>query len=155
MTRLTLTTEGDHHLVVIRRFSAPPERLYRAHLDCELIQQWMLGPEGWSMPRCSCDARPGGTFRYEWVGDDGNGFHITGEFLELEPFRRILHVERMHMPNPTPENRIETTFESDGEGGTVLTARMNLPDADTRAAMLESGMEEGMEASYVRLEELA
>lgn len=53
--------------------------------------------------------------------------------------------------NPTPDNRVETTFDADGEG-TLMTIRMMLPDAQTRAAMLSSGMEHGMEASYARLE---
>ncbi|PRQ09533.1 hypothetical protein ENSA7_07750 [Enhygromyxa salina] len=56
------------------------------------------------------------------------------------------------MPDPTPDNRVETTFHAD-EGGTLMVMRMNLPDQATRAAMLESGMEHGMEASYVRLEQ--
>jgi hypothetical protein len=47
---------------------------------------------------------------------------------------------------------VETTFAPDGDGGTLMTIRMTLPDAATRAAMLATGMEEGMEASYVRLE---
>jgi uncharacterized protein YndB with AHSA1/START domain len=57
----------------------------------------------------------------------------------------------MHLPEPTPDNRVETRFEADG-GGTLLVMRMTLPDAETRAAMLKTGMEHGMEASYARLE---
>ena len=69
----------------------------------------------------------------------------------MVPFSRVVHIERMHMPDPTPDNRIETRFDPDGKG-TVLTMRMTLPNAETRAAMLATGMEHGMEASYVRLE---
>ncbi len=58
----------------------------------------------------------------------------------------------MHVPDPTPDNHIETTFEPDGSGGTVMTMRMTLPDAETRRQMLAMGMEHGMEARYVRLE---
>ena len=83
--------------------------------------------------------------------DRWKGFYLTGEFLQLEPYRRIVHVERMYLPDPTPDNHIETRFEVDG-GGTLMTMRMRLPDAQTRAAMLATGMEHGMEASYVRLE---
>ena len=67
------------------------------------------------------------------------------------PFSRIVHVERMFLPDPTPDNHVETSFVPDG-AGTLMTMRMTLPDAETRAAMLASGMEHGMEASYVRLE---
>jgi len=153
MSKLSLKTEGDRHVVVTRRFAASPEAVYRAHTEPALIQRWMLGPEGWGMPVCICEARPGGRIRYEWANGKGGGFHLTGEFIELVPFRRIVHVERMHLPDPTPDNHSETRFAPDGTG-TLMTMRMTLPDAQTRAAMLATGMEHGMEASYVRLEAL-
>lgn len=153
MSKLTLRTEGETHVVVTRRFAASPEAVYRAHTEPALIRKWMLGPDGWTMPVCICEARPGGKMRFEWTDGNGNGFYLTGECLELEPFSRIVHVERMHLPDPTPDNHVETRFETDGTG-TLMTMRMTLPNAETRAAMLATGMEHGMEASYVRLEGL-
>ncbi|SRR5579864_1446079 len=151
MSKITLTTEGDRHIVVTRRFAAPPEAVYRAHTEPKLLQKWLSGPEGWTMPACISEARPNGKIRFEWTNGKGGGFYLTGEYLELEPFSRIVHVERMHLPDPTPDNHVETIFQADGTG-TLLTLRMTLPDAETRAAMLKTGMEHGMEASYVRLE---
>ena len=153
MAKMTIKTEGDRFVVMTRRFAASPEAVYRAHTEPRLIQQWMLGPEGWTMPVCINEARRGGKIRYEWALPGGGGFYLTGEYLELEPYSRIVHVERMHLPDPTPDNHVETRFEADG-GGTLMTMRMTLPDAETRARMLASGMEHGMEASYVRLEGL-
>lgn len=151
MSKLTLKTEGDRHVVVTRQFAAPPEAVYRAHTEPDLLQKWLLGPEGWSMPVCISEPRPGGRIRFEWSDRQGNGFYLTGEYVELQPFSRIVHIERMHLPDPTPDNHVETTFEADG-GGTLLTLRMTLPDEKTRAAMLATGMESGMEASYARLD---
>jgi uncharacterized protein YndB with AHSA1/START domain len=151
MRKLTLKTEGDTHVVVTRRFAAPPEAVYRAHTEPALIKKWLLGPDGWSMPVCISEARPGGKIRYEWVNGQGGGFYLTGEYLELEPYCSIVHVERMYLPDATPDNRVETRFDPGG-AGTLLTLRMTLPDGETRAAMLATGMEHGMEASYVRLE---
>jgi uncharacterized protein YndB with AHSA1/START domain len=151
MSKLTLETEGDQYVVVTRRFAAPPDAVYRAHTDPKLVQKWMLGPEGWTMPVCICEAIPQGKIRYEWSNGKGGGFYLTGEFIELEPGRRIVHVERMHLPDVTPDNHIETTFEPDATG-TLLTMRMTLPNVETRTRMLSSGMERGMEASYMRLE---
>jgi uncharacterized protein YndB with AHSA1/START domain len=151
MNRLTLKTEGDRHIVVTRRFAAPPEAVYRAHTDPKLLQKWLLGPEGWTMPVCISEARPGGKMRYEWANSKGHGFYLTGEYLELEPFRRIVHVERMFLPDRTPDNHVETTFEPDGDG-TLMTIRMTVPDEKTRSEMLATNMEHGMEASYARLE---
>jgi len=153
MSKMTLNTEGDRHVVVTRRFAGAPELVYRAHTEPALIQRWLLGPAGWTMPVCVNEARSGGKIRYEWTDGKGGGFYLTGEYVELVPFRKIVHVERMHLPAPTPDNLIETTFEKDG-AGTLMTMRMTLPDSETRAAMLATGMEHGMEASYVRLEAL-
>ncbi|HEX4783441.1 MAG TPA: SRPBCC domain-containing protein [Candidatus Sulfotelmatobacter sp.] len=152
MSKMTLKTEGDTHVVVTRHFDAPPEAVYRAHTDPKLLQKWLLGPEGWTMPVCINEARPGGKIRYEWTNGKA-GFYLTGEFVELEPFSRIVHVERMHLPDPTRDNHIETRFTPDGTG-TLMTMRMTLPDSKTRSMMLASGMEHGMEASYVRLESM-
>ena len=151
MSKLTLKTEGDTHVVVTRRFAAPPEKVYRAHTEPELLKKWLLGPEGWTMPVCINDARPGGKIRYEWSDGKGGGFYLTGEFIALEPYSRIEHVERMHLPDPTPDNHVETRFAPDGQG-TLMTMRMTLPDAATREAMLATGMEDGMEESYRRME---
>jgi len=154
MSKMTLETEGDRAVVVKRHFEAPPEAVYRAHLDPELLQQWLLGPEGWTMPVCINEAKPGGKIRYEWSNGKGRGFYLTGEIVELDPPHRIVHVERMHLPEATPDNHVVSTFTADGSG-TLMTMRMTLPDAATRKAMLSTGMEHGMEASYVRLERLS
>jgi len=153
MSKMTLRTEGDRFVVVTRRFAAPPKAVYRAHTEPKLLQKWLLGPDGWRMRVCICEARPGGKLHYEWENDKGGSFSITGEFIELVPFSRIVHVERMHLPETTPDNHVETRFDADG-AGSLLTLRMTLPDAKARAAMLSTNMEHGMEASYVRLETL-
>jgi uncharacterized protein YndB with AHSA1/START domain len=154
MSKMILKTEGDVNIVVTRRFNAPPEAVYRAYTEPALLQKWMLGPEGWTMPVCRSDLRAGGKIRYEWSNGTGRGFYLTGEFVELTPFSRIVHIERMHMPDPTPDNRVVTTFEPDGSG-TLMTMRMTLPNAETRTAMLATGMEHGMEDSYARLERVS
>ena len=153
MSKITLKTEGDRHVVVTRKFAASPEAVYRAHTDSKLMQKWMLGPDGWTMPVCINEAKPGGKMRFEWTDGKGNGFYLTGEYVALEPYSRIVHVERMHLPDPTPDSHVETRFDADGSG-TLMTMRMTLPDEKTRAAMLATGMEHGMEASYVRMEGL-
>jgi uncharacterized protein YndB with AHSA1/START domain len=151
MSKLQLKTEGDKYVVITRRFAAPPDAVYKAHVDPKLLQQWLLGPDGWTMPVCIFENKPGGKIRYEWTNDEGQGFFLTGEILELEANRRIVHVERMHLPDPTPDNHVVTTFAADG-AGTLMTMRMTLPDAATREGMLATGMDRGMEDSYARLE---
>jgi uncharacterized protein YndB with AHSA1/START domain len=151
MSKLTLRTEGETHIVVTRRFNATPEAVFRAHTEVDLIKQWLLGPDGWTMPVCINEPRPGGQIRYEWSDGAGNGFYLTGEFVEVVPFTKLVHVERMHLPDPTPDNHVETQFRPDG-AGTIMTMRMTVPDEATRSAMLATGMADGMEESYARLD---
>jgi uncharacterized protein YndB with AHSA1/START domain len=151
--KLTLETEGDRYVIVKRQFAAPPETVYRAFTEPALIQKWLLGPDGWTMPVCICDPRPNGLMRYEWSNGKGHSFYLTGEFVEVQPYSRTVHIERMYLPDPTPDSHIETLFEPEG-AGTLMTMRMTLPDAKTRSEMLATGMERGMEASYVRLESM-
>jgi uncharacterized protein YndB with AHSA1/START domain len=150
---MTLKTEGDRYVVVTRRFAASPEAVYRALTEPALLQKWCLGPAGWTMPVCINEAWPGGKIRWEWANAKGGGFYLTGEYVELLPFSRIVHVERMHLPDPTPDNYVVNQLVADGDG-TLMTMRMTLPDEATRAQMLSTGMEKGMEASYVRLDAL-
>lgn len=144
---------GDTQVIVTRRFAAPPARLWAAHTDPALMARWMTGPDGWVMTDCRIDARPGGTMRCDWAPEGGGegAFHLTAEFVTVEPYSRIVHIERMFLPDPTPDNHVETSFKAEGTG-TLLTMIMSLPDAATREMMLATGMEEGMGASYDRLE---
>ncbi|HEY2469437.1 MAG TPA: SRPBCC domain-containing protein [Terracidiphilus sp.] len=152
MSKLTLKTEGETRIIATRHFAASPEAVYRAHTDPKLVEKWLLGPDGWTMPVCQMDTKPGGNFRYEWSNAaKGQSFYETGEYLTLEPCSRIVHVGRMFLPDRTPDNHVETRFDADGSG-TLMTMRMTLPDEKTRSMMLSTGMEHGMEASYVRLE---
>jgi len=148
---LKLTLASETEAIIERRFNAPRELVFRAHVEPKLIQKWLLGPPGWTMPVCINEARPGGNIRYEWANGEGAGFYLTGEYLELVPNERIVHVERMFLPEATPDNRVVSTFKSDGSG-TLLTMSMSVASAETLKAMLATGMTDGMEMSYSNLE---
>lgn len=98
---LHLGTNGDSGAIVARQFKAPPAFVFLAHTDPALIRRWMAGPEGWTMPVCHSDARPGGSFGFEWSDGKDTSFHATGAYIEVTP-RRIVHIERMFLPDPSP-----------------------------------------------------
>ena len=153
MTTLKIDLAGDGLAIVTRHFAASPEQVFRTHVEAKYIRQWMGGMEGWDMTHCESDARAGGVLRYGWANGEGDSFEITGEYEVVTPFSEIRHVERMHVPDPTPDNRCHTTFKAK-DGGTLLTVRMQLPDEDSLKAMLATGMEQGMEDSYARIDGL-
>ena len=163
---VTVERTSPRTLTITRRFRAPPARVFAAHVEPALIRRWCLGPPCWSMPSCVNDARPGGHFRWDWAGDDGGAFHATGTYEVVEPPQdgrpgRIVHVERMHLgpdgPDPTPDNHVVTTFAPDGPAatpGTLLTVVMRVDSPETLEAMVATGMTEGMEQSYARIDAL-
>ena len=70
MSKLSLRTDGERHVVVTRRFKASPEAVYRAHIEPKIMQKWLLGPPGWTMPVCiilrSEERRVGKECRSRW-----------------------------------------------------------------------------------------
>jgi uncharacterized protein YndB with AHSA1/START domain len=131
------------------------EDVWRAHNDPELLQQWMLGPDGWTMPVCEVSTEVGGKYRYEWASDDGeNRFGFEGEVLEIDPPYRSVTTERFvgpegfHSPEPTTNELTLTSQES----GTLLSVVITYPSAEVRDTVLATGMTDGMETSYARLE---
>jgi uncharacterized protein YndB with AHSA1/START domain len=143
----------DTHVRITRALEAPRHLLWRAHTEPELMKQWLLGPDGWEMTVCENDLVVGGTYRNAWapVGDTpGEPFGFEGENLVIEPERRIVTTERM-TGAPFPPNVNDLALDEDGDI-TLLTLLITYPDAAQRDAILATGMTDGMETSYQRLE---
>jgi uncharacterized protein YndB with AHSA1/START domain len=49
-----------------RVFDAPRKLVFEAWTNAKHVPRWMLGPEGWTMPVCEIDLRPGGAWRFVW-----------------------------------------------------------------------------------------
>lgn len=133
------------------------EQVWRAHHDPELMRRWLLGPDGWSMPVCEVATEVGQRYRYGWRNDaDGAEFGFTGEVLEISAPHRSVTTEAMWTPeDPDASNSPSTLNEltlTPVEGGTLVAALITYPDAATREMILATGMADGMEASYARLE---
>jgi len=146
-------TLDDTHVRITRAFEAPRHLLWRAHTEPELMKRWMLGPDGWEMTVCENDFVVGGSYRNAWapVGDTkGEPFGFDGENLVIEPERRLVSTERM-TGAPFPPNINDLTFD-ELDGVTLLTLLITFPDMSQRDMILATGMTDGMEASYQRLE---
>ncbi len=149
MTRTIITTPSDTQVRSERAFDAAVEAVYAAHTTPEIVQQWMVGPDPWTMPVCDMDVRPGGTFRYEYAGGEGEVMLITGTFEMVEPPHRLVHIEDWN--DGSAAFRTETTFvERDGQ--CVVTQTLTFPSKEQRDGAMTMGMMEGMEQAYVKLE---
>jgi uncharacterized protein YndB with AHSA1/START domain len=143
----------DTHVRITRVFEAPRHLLWRAHTEPELMKRWLLGPDGWEMTVCENDLVVGGSYRNAWapVGDTaGEPFGFEGENLVIEPERRMVTTERM-TGAPFPANINDLSFD-EVDGATLMTLLITYPDMAQRDMILATGMTEGMETSYQRLE---
>lgn len=150
---MTLSLHGDRELLITRRFRAPRQRVFDAHTKPELVRCWLLGPDGWTMPVCEIATEVGQPYRYEWESVDGQGrFGFTGTLVESSPPHRAVTTEAMiGMDGPSTLNELTLTAV---DGGTLLSLVVTYPDADVRDAILATGMTDGMETSYARLDTL-
>jgi uncharacterized protein YndB with AHSA1/START domain len=149
-TRLELL--DDTHVRITRLVNGPRELVWRAHHEPDLIRQWMLGPEGWEMTECVAATEVGQSYRNSWapVGDiPGEAFGFEGEALMLEAPSRSVSTERMQ-GQPIETLNDLNLYEEDG--ATLVTVLIEYPDKDTRDMILATGMVDGMEQSYARLE---
>ncbi|MDT0156002.1 SRPBCC family protein [Microbacterium sp. ARD32] len=143
----------DTHISITRLVNGPIDLVWRAYNEPDLIRQWMLGPDGWEMTECEVARKPGDRYRTSWapVGDtEGEPFGFEGEMLLVDPPRRAVQVERMQGTDGPDILNDVNFYEEDGV--TLVTVLMEFPDKDTRDAVLATGMADGMEQSYQRLE---
>lgn len=152
--KLEVTVLSDREIVVSRIFDAPPQLVFDAHTKPELVQRWLLGPEGWTMPICEIDFRVGGNYRYVWrKTDTGAEMGMHGEFKEIDAPHRIVHTETFEQ-DPTGGISINTSTFDDRDGKTAYSIRILFPSNEACKHAVNSGMTRGMEQSYVRLDEM-
>ncbi|HKP06979.1 MAG TPA: SRPBCC family protein [Microbacterium sp.] len=143
----------DTHVRITRLIEGPIDLVWRAHQEPELMQQWLLGPDGWRMSVCEIDPSVGGTYRYQWepVGDtEGETFGFDGETVLSEAPRRAVTTE--HMTGTEFPSTLNDLNLYEEDGATLITLLIEYPDIQTRDIVLATGMTDGMEASYGRLE---
>lgn len=155
-----VTLPSDREVYVTRDFKASRQLVWDAHTKPELIQRWMLGPPGWTMPVCEMDVRVGGSYRWRWRSqEDGKEFGFYGTFSEVDAPARLAHAERYDPGDvggamPSDEPAIVTTELKEAGGVTTLVTTMLFASKEARDGAVSTGMSDGMEIGYQRLDEM-
>lgn len=147
---LTMTTVGDRELQFTREFAAPRALVFEAFTTPAMLQRWMLGPDGWTMPECEIDLRPGGRFRYLWRKGTVD-MVLTGTFQEVVPPERIVHTELFEQ-DWTGGETLVTTVLSEANGRTTMTLTVRYSSSTARDGALKTGMTTGMADAYDQLD---
>jgi uncharacterized protein YndB with AHSA1/START domain len=146
----TITTPSDREVAIARTFDGPRDLVYEVWTSPEHVPHWMLGPDGWTMPVCEMDLRPGGSWRHVWRKADGEEMEMTGDYREVEPPARLVSTERWGADWPETVNTIEFVEET---GRTTVTMTILYPSQEARDAAMATGMAEGADQSFARLDE--
>lgn len=151
-----VTTPGNCDVVVKRKFNAPLALVWRCYTEPALVQRWMLGPPGWSMPVCEMDFRVGGTYLYRWRSDeDGSEFGFTGTYKDILDQSRIVHSEMPVDLDNMGDGEAHNVAEFSALGDiTELVLTMTYASADVRRMVLETGMTDGMGQTFLLLDQV-
>jgi uncharacterized protein YndB with AHSA1/START domain len=155
--KLTLPT--DEQILIRREFDAPRHLVYKAMTTPELVRRWWHAKRG-EVTACEIDLRVGGKWRYAMVTPDGFEVAFHGEYVELVPDERIVTREVYEgLPEGVTEEQGGTvntaTFADAGDGRTQLTLLIETTSKAARDAIIESGMEDGLQDALDLLEETA
>jgi uncharacterized protein YndB with AHSA1/START domain len=146
----TLTTPSDLEVVMTRVVDAPRRLVWEAWTNPEHVPQWMTGPDGWTMPVCEIDLRPGGGWHFVWRKTNGTEMEMRGAYREVTPPERLVSTESWGENWPETVN---TLILSEKGGKTTITQVILYPSKEARDAALKTGMKEGMDQSFDRLDE--
>jgi uncharacterized protein YndB with AHSA1/START domain len=152
-----LTLPTDEQILITREFAAPRHLVYQAWTTPELVKRWWAGRRG-TVTSAEIDLRVGGTWRYVMTACEGFEVAFHGDYREIVPYERIVTTE-VYEGAPA-----EVAAEGDvlnivrfaeEDGRTTLTLLVQCPSKAVRDAIVESGMEVGMQEAYDLLEEVA
>lgn len=129
--------------------AAPRERIFRALTEPGVLAKWW-GPSGFTTPEIDLDLRVGGGYRFRMQPPEGEAFHLAGEFLQLDPPRRLVYTFRWEEPDPDDRETV-VTLSLDALGdATRLSLSQGEFATDARLGLHRSGWTE----SLVKLREL-
>jgi uncharacterized protein YndB with AHSA1/START domain len=149
---LTTTEPTEQTLVMTRFFDAPPELVFKAYTDLNLIPQWW-GPKRLTTTVVKMDVRPGGIWRFVQRDSDGNEYIFNGMYHEIVPPKRLVYTfEFEGMPGHVAVETV--TFEEEHNAKTKLTSKSFFQTIEDRDIMVNLRAGGGVAARMDRLSEL-
>ena len=152
----TVTLPTDEQILITREFDAPRHLVYKAWTTPELVMRWWSGRRG-TMTIAEIDLRVGGKWRYVMIAQGGLEVGFHGEYREIVPNERIVSTEVYEgVPEGLPnEGTLNTLTLTEKDGRTNLSVLVQAPNQTVRDAIIDSGMEAGMQDAMDLLEDVA
>ncbi len=154
----TVTLPTDEQILITREFDAPKHLVYKAWTTPELVKRWWHANRG-KVTLVEIDLRVGGTWRYAMVADDGYEVAFHGEYREIVPNERIVSTEIYEgLPEGVSEEEgatVNTVTFTEANERTTVTLLVQATSKTSRDAIIDSGMEAGLQDALDLLEETA
>jgi uncharacterized protein YndB with AHSA1/START domain len=154
----TVTLPTDEQILITREFAAPRHLVYKAFTTPELVKRWWNAKRG-EVTTCEIDLRVGGKWRYVMVTEDGTEVGFHGEYRQIVPDERIVSTEIYEgLPEGVSEEEggtVNTATFTESDGRTMLTLIVEASSKVSRDAIIDSGMEAGMQDAFDLLEQVA
>jgi uncharacterized protein YndB with AHSA1/START domain len=154
----TVTLPTDEQILITRQFDAPKDLVFKAWTTPELVKRWWHANRG-EVTVAEIDLRVGGQWRYVSVTADGFEVGFRGEYREIVPNEKLVSTEFYEgVPEGVSEEdatTVNTATFSEEDGRTTVTILVQAPSRETRDAIVDSGMEAGMQDALDLLEEVA
>lgn len=156
--RATVTLPTDQQILIEREFDAPRHLVYRAYTTPGLVEQWWHANRG-EVTSVEIDLRVGGRWRYVMTACGGPEVGFHGEYREIVPNERIVSTEFYEgVPEGVSEDdatTLNTATFTETDGRTKLAILIEAKNRMTRDAIIESGMEDGLQDALGLLEQVA
>ena len=155
--RANVSLPTDEQILITREFDAPKHLVYKAWTTPELVKRWWNACRG-EVTIAEIDLRVGGRWRYVMVTDDGFEVAFHGEYREIVPDERIVSTEVYEgapQGDGPEQGTINTATFTEANGRTTLTVLVEAPSKEIRDAIIDSGMEAGMQDALELLEQVA
>jgi uncharacterized protein YndB with AHSA1/START domain len=153
-----VTLPTDEEILITREFDAPRHLVYKAFTTPELVRRWWHAKRG-EMTICEMDLRVGGKWRYVMIAYDGSEVGFHGEYREIVPNERVVSTELYEgLPEGVSEEdaaTLNTATFTELDGRTMLTILVEAPNKASRDAIIDSGMEDGLQDALDLLEHAA
>jgi uncharacterized protein YndB with AHSA1/START domain len=151
MNPAQVSMSGERTVVITRGFDAPRALVFECHTRPALVRRWLLGPPGWTMPVCEIDLRVGGKYRFVWAHPEHGEMGMGGTYREVVRPERYASTELFDEDWTGGETDVTTEFLEDG-ARTTTRVTIVYASSEARARALATGMTEGMEQGYRRLD---
>jgi uncharacterized protein YndB with AHSA1/START domain len=153
-----VTLPTDEQILITREFDAPRHLVYKAFTTPDLVKRWWHANRG-EVKVAEIDLRVGGKWRYLAVTDDGMEVGFHGEYLEIVPGERVVSTEVYEgLPEGVSEEEaatVNTATFVEADERTTLTILVQATSKASRDAIIESGMEAGLQDALDLLEQVA